>query len=160
MFNRLNLTDYNLNDQEKRNSVSGEFAALAREISDNPLWDEKRLFTGPDVKRMKDVEFCASIILLHRKGIIDQTDQSALNQAYEELQVGYKDAEQDKEAVCAAIETIATFFISDNVTKFLRRKCTALYVVFCCVLYAKREYSSRTMSKRSFRVFCKTILRL
>ena len=34
MFNRLNLTDYNLNDQEKRNSKSGEFAALARELSD------------------------------------------------------------------------------------------------------------------------------
>lgn len=28
MFNRLNLTDYNLNDQEKRNSVSGEFYTL------------------------------------------------------------------------------------------------------------------------------------
>ena len=138
MFNRLNLTDYNLNDQEKRNSVSGEFAALAREISDNPLWDEKRLFTGPDVKRMKDVEFCASIILLYRKGIIDQTDQSALNQAYEELQVGYKDAEQDKEAVCAAIETIATFFISDNVTKFLRRKAQ-LYTLFSVVFYKQRE---------------------
>ncbi len=138
MFNRLNLTDYNLNDQEKRNSVSGEFAALAREISDNPLWDEKRLFTGADVKRMKDVEFCASIILLHRKGIIDQTDQSALNQAYEELQVGYKDAEQDKEAVCAAIETIATFFISDNVTKFLRRKAQ-LYTLFSVVFYMQRE---------------------
>ena len=138
MFNRLNLTDYNLNDQEKRSSVSGEFAALAREISDNPLWDEKRLFTGPDVKRMKDVEFCASIILLHRKGIIDQTDQSALNQAYEELQVGYKDAEQDKEAVCAAIETIATFFISDNVTKFLRRKAQ-LYTLFSVVFYMQRE---------------------
>ena len=67
MFNRLNLTDYNLNDQEKRNSVSGEFAALAREISNNPLWDERRLFTGPDVKRMKDVEFCASLLLLYRK---------------------------------------------------------------------------------------------
>ena len=138
MFNRLNLTDYNLNDQEKRNSVSGEFAALAREISDNPLWDEKRLFTGPDVKRMKDVEFCASIILLYRKGIIDQTDQSALNQAYEELQVGNKDAEQDKEAVCAAIETIATFFISDNVTKFLRRKAQ-LYTLFSVVFYMQRE---------------------
>ncbi len=122
MFNRLNLTDYNLNDQEKRNSVSGEFAALAREISDNPLWDEKRLFTGPDVKRMKDVEFCASIILLHRKGIIDQTDQSALNQAYEELQVGYKDAEQDKEAVCAAIETIATFLLLIMSQSFFEEK--------------------------------------
>ena len=138
MFNRLNLTDYSLNDQEKRNSVSGEFAALARELSDNPLWDEKRLFTGPDVKRMKDVEFCASIVLLYRKGIIDQTDQSALNQAYEELQVGYKDAERDKEAVCAAIETISLFFVSDSVTKFLRRKAQ-LYTLFSVVFYMQRE---------------------
>ena len=138
MFNRLNLTDYSLNDQEKRNSVSGEFAALARELSDNPLWDEKRLFTGPDVKRMKDVEFCASIVLLYRKGIIDQTDQSALNQAYEELQIGYKDAERDKEAVCAAIETISLFFVSDSVTKFLRRKAQ-LYTLFSVVLYMQRE---------------------
>ena len=138
MFNRLNLTDYSLNDQEKRNSVSGEFAALARELSDNPLWDEKRLFTGPDVKRMKDVEFCASIVLLYRKGIIDQTDQSALNQAYEELQIGYKDAEYDKEAVCAAIETISLFFVSDSVTKFLRRKAQ-LYTLFSVVFYMQRE---------------------
>ena len=85
MFNRLNLTDYNLNDQEKRNSMSGEFAALARELSDAPIWEERHLFTTTDVKRMKDVEFCASLILLYRKGIIDQTDQTALNQAYEEL---------------------------------------------------------------------------
>ena len=138
MFNRLNLTDYSLNDQEKRNSVSGEFAALARELSDNPLWDEKRLFTGPDVKRMKDVEFCASIVLLYRKGIIDQTDQSALNQAYEELQIGYKDAERDKEAICAAIETISLFFVSDSVTKFLRRKAQ-LYTLFSVVFYMQRE---------------------
>ena len=69
MFNRLNLTDYNLNDQEKRNSTSGEFASLAREISMIPIWDEKHLFTAPDVRRMKDVEFCASLILLYRKGL-------------------------------------------------------------------------------------------
>ena len=91
MFNRLNLTDYNLNDQEKRNSMSGEFASLARELSDAPIWEERHLFTTTDIKRMKDVEFCASLILLYRNGIIDQTDQTALNQAYEELQAGYKD---------------------------------------------------------------------
>lgn len=67
MFNRLNLTDYNLNDQEKRNSMSGEFAALARELSDAPIWEEKHLFTTTDVKRMKDVEFCASLILLYKR---------------------------------------------------------------------------------------------
>lgn len=34
MFKRLNLTDYNLNNQERRNVISGEFAALARELAE------------------------------------------------------------------------------------------------------------------------------
>lgn len=138
MFNRLNLTDYNLNDQEKRNSMSGEFAALARELSDAPLWENYRLFTNTDIKRMKDVEFNATLILLYRKGIIDQTDQSALNQAYEELQTEYKDAEKDKAAVCTAIETIPVFFVSENVTRFLRRKAQ-LYTLFSVVFFMQRE---------------------
>jgi len=138
MFNRLNLTDYNLNDQEKRNSTSGEFASLAREISMIPIWDEKHLFTAPDVRRMKDVEFCASLILLYRKGIIDQTDQSALNEAYEELQSGYFDAENDKTAICTAIEALPDFFISDEVNKFLKKK-TQLYTLFSVIFYMQRE---------------------
>lgn len=138
MFNRLNLTDYNLNDQEKRNSVSGEFASLARELSDAPIWEERHLFTTTDIKRMKDVEFCASLILLYRKGIIDQTDQTALNQAYEELQEGYKDAEKDKNAVFAAIDLIPQFFISDEVTKFLKKK-TQLYTLFSVIFYMQRN---------------------
>ncbi|MCQ2442137.1 MAG: DUF262 domain-containing protein [Oscillospiraceae bacterium] len=138
MFNRLNLTDYNLNDQEKRNSVSGEFAALAREISECTLWEDKKLFTNTDVKRMKDVEFCASLILLFRNGIIDQTDQGALNQAYDELQVGYEDAENDKSSVCRAIETIQSFFTNDEVSKFLRRKAQ-LYTLFSVIFYMQRQ---------------------
>lgn len=138
MFNRLNLTDYNLNDQEKRNSMSGEFAALARELSEAPIWEERHLFTTTDIKRMKDVEFCASLILLYRKGIIDQTDQTALNQAYDELQENYKDAENDKNAVFAAIDLIPQFFISDEVTKFLKKK-TQLYTLFSVVFYMQRN---------------------
>lgn len=138
MFNRLNLTDYNLNDQEKRNSMSGEFAALARELSDAPIWEERHLFTTTDVKRMKDVEFCASLILLYRKGIIDQTDQTALNQAYEELQSGYKDAENDKYAVFAAIDLLPQFFISEEVAKFLKKK-TQLYTLFSVIFYMQRN---------------------
>lgn len=138
MFNRLNLTDYNLNDQEKRNSMSGEFAALARELSEAPIWEERHLFTTTDIKRMKDVEFCASLILLYRKGIIDQTDQTALNQAYDELQENYKDAENDKNAVFAAIDLIPQFFISDEVTKFLKKK-TQLYTLFSVLFYMQRN---------------------
>lgn len=143
MFNRLNLTDYNLNDQEKRNSMSGEFAVLAREISEANIWEERNLFTTTDVKRMKDVEFCASLILLYRKGIIDQTDQTALNQAYEELQEVYTDAENDKNAVFNAIDLISNFFISPEVAKFLRKK-TQLYTLFSVVFYMQRNNISIT----------------
>lgn len=138
MFNRLNLTDYNLNDQEKRNSLSGEFAALAREISEVPIWDERHLFTTTDVKRMKDVEFCASLILLYRNGIIDQTDQAPLNQAYEELQSEYKDAEIDKNAVLEANELLPEFFVSEEATRFLKKK-TQLYTVFSIIFYMIRN---------------------
>lgn len=138
MFNRLNLTDYSLNDQEKRNSMSGEFAALARELADSSIWDDKHLFTSKDIKRMKDVEFCASLILLYRKGIIDQTDQSALNQAYEDYQADYKDAEKDKEAILAAIDVVQQFFVTEDVTKFLRKK-TQLYTLFSVVFYMQRN---------------------
>ena len=138
MFNRLNLTDYNLNDQEKRNSKSGEFAALARELSDISIWEEYRLFTNTDIKRMKDVEFCASLILLFRKGIIDQTDQSALNQAYEELQIEYKDAERDKDAVLDGINILPEILVSDDIKKFVRRKAQ-LYTLFSVIFYMQRE---------------------
>ncbi len=154
MFNRLNLTDYNLNDQEKRNSMSGEFAALARELSEAPIWEERHLFTTTDIKRMKDVEFCASLILLYRKGIIDQTDQTALNQAYDELQENYKDAENDKNAVFAAIDLIPQFFISDEVTKFLKKK-TQLYTLFSVVFYMQRN--SITISEEQLYNFKKFV---
>ena len=155
MFNRLNLTDYNLNDQEKRNSMSGEFAALARELSDAPLWEEYRLFTNTDIKRMKDVEFCATLILLYRKGIIDQTDQTALNQAYEELQTEYKDAEKDKEAVFCAIQTIPTYFTTDSVKRFLRRKAQ-LYTLFSVVFFMQRErIEIETAHKENLEAFVK-----
>lgn len=138
MFNRLNLTDYNLNAQEKRNSMSGEFGVLAREISDASFWEEQNLFTTTDVKRMKDIEFCASLILLYRNGIIDQTDQAALNKAYEDFQVGYNDAENDKNAVFDAINLLSKFFISDEITKFLKKK-TQLYTLFSVIFYMKRN---------------------
>lgn len=138
MFYRLNLTDYNLNNQEKRNSMSGEFAALARELSENEIWDERHLFSSSDIRRMKDVEFCASLILLSKKGIIDQTDQGALNQAYEDYQEGYADAINDKDSVLGAIEIVPKFFVSDTATKFLRKK-TQLYTLFSVLFFMQRN---------------------
>lgn len=138
VFRRLNLTDFNLNDQEKRNSISGDFAALARDLSENAIWEEKNLFNNTDIKRMKDVEFCGSLILLYRQGIIDQTDQKALNQAYEDLQMGYDDAEKDKEHICNAIEELRKFAEDEEILKFIKRRAQ-LYTLFSVIFYLQRE---------------------
>lgn len=138
MFRRLNLTDYNLNSQEKRNSLSGEFASLARQLSDLPIWEKYKLFNNVDVKRMKDVEFCASLILLFRSGIIDQSDQKALNRAYEDLQVKYDDANNDRDAIICATTQLETILSSSMLVKFLQKK-SQLYTIFSILFYMKRE---------------------
>ena len=138
VFRRLNLTDFNLNDQEKRNSISGDFAALARDLSEEPIWDKKHLFNNTDIKRMKDVEFCGTLILLYRQGIIDQTDQKPLNQAYEDLQSGYNEAETDKEHICQAITELEKFIDEDDILKFVKRKAQ-LYTLFSVIFYMQRE---------------------
>lgn len=137
MFSRLNLTDYNLNDQEKRNSRAGEFAQLAKEISENLIWDKYGLFRVNEIKRMKDVEFAASLILLSREGIVDQTDQSALNNAYDEFQKNYEDGEHDKEMVLSAISIVDELLYTEGIKKFAR-KTTQLYTIFCISFFIKR----------------------
>lgn len=138
MFNRLNLTDYNLNNQEKRNSRAGEFASLALELSNDTFWADNNIFSNSDIKRMKDLEFCATIILLYKNGIIDQTDQSVLDDAYEEYQTGYDEAENDKNAVLEAIHVITSYFITEDNKKFIRKK-SQMYTLFSIAFFIKRE---------------------
>lgn len=80
-----------------------------------------KLFNNVDVKRMKDVEFCASLILLFRSGIIDQSDQKALNRAYEDLQVKYDDANNDRDAIICATTQLETILSSSMLVKFYKR---------------------------------------
>ncbi|MGE2643575.1 DUF262 domain-containing protein, partial [Escherichia coli] len=70
MFYRLNVTDYRLNEQEIRNSMDTAFGKVALELSRNDFWDEIKVFSSADVKRMKDVEYCANILILTEEGIV------------------------------------------------------------------------------------------
>lgn len=150
MFKRLNLTDYNLNNQERRNIISGEFAALARELAENEFWNnnDRELFRANVVKRMQDVEFCASLILLYKRGIIDQQTDKALNDAYRDYESNYDDAEKDRDAVLKAMSLVDKF-ISDKTISFLRRT-SQLYTLFSVVFYfmvKEKEITEREVEK-------------
>ena len=151
MFKRLNLTDYNLNNQERRNVISGEFAALARELAENEFWSKegKELFRANVVKRMQDVEFCASLILLYKRGIIDQQTDKALNDAYRDYESNYDDADKDRNAVLKAMELVDKF-ICDKTLPFLRRT-SQLYTLFSVVFYIMSK--NKTISDKEVKKF-------
>jgi len=63
VFQRINSTSYGLNAMEIHNArYSGEFKELAEQISQLEFFEEHRVFTTTDIKRMNDVLFCASVI--------------------------------------------------------------------------------------------------
>ena len=138
IFYRLNLTNYSLNDQEKRHSNTwGRFADLTQEIVEMPFWIDYKLFNYGDIKRMKDDEFCSSLILLARKGIINQTNQTPLNDAYTDYATNYPEYENDKSRILDWIEKFKLFYSNEN-HSFMRKR-TQLYTVFCLMDYLTEE---------------------
>ena len=106
MFYRLNLTDYNLNEQEKRNSLNSKFGDASEKLANEKFWDLYKVFSPRDIRRMQDVEYCSSILILAREGIIDQTKNERIDQIYKEFCEDYSDEYIDIEKVHNAMELI------------------------------------------------------
>ncbi len=138
MFERLNLTEYTLNAQEKRHVIRGHFHELAEEIAANDFWNNVEVFTGRDVRRMNDVQFSATIILLWRNGIIEQSNSATrINKAYEEFKEEYIDKESDKENILTAMQMVWEFHSED--TKTFMRKTSQIYTLFSLIFYMLRK---------------------
>lgn len=138
IFYRVNLTSYSLNDQERRHSKTwGCFADLTSEIFALPIWDKYELFNAGDIRRMKDEEFCSTLLLLAKKGIIDQTTQKPLNDAYVDYADNYPDYENDKMRVIKWTESFSLFY-KDSLRSFFKKR-TQLYTIFCLIDYLQRN---------------------
>ena len=138
IFFRVNLTNYSLNDQERRHSnFWGKFADLTSEVISLSIWDDYGLFTAGDIRRRKDEEFCSTLILLAKKGIIDQTTQKPLNDAYTDYAKNYPDYEEDKLRIQEWGKIFVRFY-SESVRTFMRKR-TQLYTIFCLIDYIERK---------------------
>lgn len=63
VFQRINSTSYGLNAMEIHNArYGGEFKDLAEKISQLEFFNENRIFTATDIKRMNDVLYCAGML--------------------------------------------------------------------------------------------------
>lgn len=132
LFYRLNLTDYSLNEQEKRNSLSSEFGSVSEGLANSEFWERHKVFSPADIRRMKDVEFCSNILILAREGIIDQTSQQKLNQIYDDLKENYVEKDEDIARVENAMRIIDKL-TNDETTSFISKKAQ-IYSVFSFAL--------------------------
>lgn len=128
MFYRLNLTDYNLNEQEKRNSLNSKFGEISETIANETFWSEYKVFSPREMRRMQDIEYCSSILILAREGIIDQTKNERLDQIYKEFCEDYSDAELDVEKIHNVMEMIRK--ITGEETNGFVSKKIQMYTLF------------------------------
>ncbi len=132
MFYRLNLTDYNLNEQEKRNSLNSKFGEAAEKLANEEFWEQYKVFSPRDVRRMQDIEYCSSVLILAREGIIDQTKSERLDQIYKEFCEEYEDVYVDVEQVHNAMQLIKK--ITQNETNGFVNKKIQMYTLFSVML--------------------------
>jgi len=59
IFQRINATNYGLNAMEIANArYGGEFKEFGEELSQHSFFDDRKIFTATDIKRMNDVRYC------------------------------------------------------------------------------------------------------
>ncbi|MBV9706008.1 MAG: DUF262 domain-containing protein [Chloroflexi bacterium] len=64
IFKRINATGYSLNAMEVHNSrYDGEFKKFAEEIAALPFFDEHKIFSNADIKRMGDTNFILTFVI-------------------------------------------------------------------------------------------------
>lgn len=128
MFYRLNLTNYSLNAQEKRNSQESAFGDAAEALSTLDFWKECKVFSSVDAKRMRDIEYCCSIYILANEGVVDQTNSKIINTYYDDYEVEFDSDKTLFKKIDKAIDTISR--LRDKTTQTFISKKAQMYTLF------------------------------
>ncbi|MCI5157322.1 MAG: DUF262 domain-containing protein [Candidatus Electrothrix sp. AUS1_2] len=109
VFKRINSTSYGLNAMELHNSrFGGEFKNFAEEIAQIDFFENYRLFTATDIKRMNDTKYCLVLIITMISTYFNRDND------LEEYLFKYNEEFPYKDKVYAEIKNILTFIDSLN----------------------------------------------
>ena len=132
LFYRLNLTDYSLNEQERRNSLDSAFGDKCVALSDLDFWVRVKAFSSRDTKRMLDVKFCCSIYILANEFIVNQTDDKIINDYYDDYKESFDPDNALFDKISKAMGVIDS--LNDKVTLPFISKKTQLYTLFSIIM--------------------------
>ncbi|MEK7661121.1 MAG: DUF262 domain-containing protein [Pseudomonadota bacterium] len=99
IFRRLNETDKALNPQELRHAAfSGKFLSAASDLASNIFFEENKIFSINQVRRMVDVQFISSLLIYLREGVVTE-NRKIINEVYERFNDHYEYREKDIQTV-------------------------------------------------------------
>ena len=88
VFRRLNSTQYTLREMEVNNAIyDGALKKFCERVSEDLFFENHRIFTATDRRRMGDVSFCLSIVGTMMRGYFNRDDEhedllSRFNEAF------------------------------------------------------------------------------
>jgi uncharacterized protein with ParB-like and HNH nuclease domain len=104
IFSRINSTDYSLKAIERLNALfSGPFKTFCEKLADDPFFNNHRVFSMSDLRRMRDLDFCIILVItllstyFHR----DEKNREYLQRYNEEF--------GDADAIQKRLETVFRF---------------------------------------------------
>lgn len=109
VFKRINSTNYSLNAVEVHNArFDGAIKKFADEVSSNKFFEEHRVFTNNDIKRMRDLGFALVVI------ITMQSTYFNLESEFEDFLEKYNDNFPQEEELRTQIEELFQIIDSLN----------------------------------------------
>lgn len=130
VFQRINSTSYGLNAMEIHNArYGGEFKELAERISQLDFFEDNKVFTSTDIKRMNDVLFCAGLIATVMSTYFNRDKE------IEQFLEKYNEAFAEKENVLAQIEHVLKFVSRMNFPPKSRAFKKADFFTLCVELH-------------------------
>lgn len=104
VFKRINATKYSLNDIEINNAIyKGELMRLAEGLTTLQFFEEHRVFTPTDLKRMGDTRFVLQIIITMLSGYFNRDD------SFEEFLSAYNDSFAARDDVVSRLNRVLSF---------------------------------------------------
>jgi len=136
IFLRLNRTNITLNPQELRNAeFNGQFIKLSAKLAELPFWAEYSIFNDNDIRRMIDIQFISTLLIFLRKGIEEETTQTALNRVYDQYNESYPEASADKKEFIAALTMLESLAKTHKDLAIAFKSKTHLYTLFLLGYY-------------------------
>lgn len=104
VFQRINSTTYSLNAMEINNArFNGEFKAFADELTQHPFFEDKKVFSAAEIRRMLDVQFILIFVVTIMSNYFNRNDE------IEDYLRNYNDEFDIKEDLRADIEKVFKF---------------------------------------------------